>query len=326
MYRINLGFCFFLIAASLYAQDLNFTFFEAAPLQVNPALAGKIPHFQVSALYRNRWIGLDGFQTFYCGMDYHFDLAKSGAGLAVYNDRTARWKSTTAEVAYAQAVRVAKRWAISPGIKFSYTQRQIGYNGLIFGDQLQGGATQERLAASQFGFLGVSVGVLVYSKTFWLGMAAHQINMPDQSPGNTDSPLPIRMAFHAGLRIAKKYGKRLKDIARPAILAERQGGFAKIDMGSNFYRGSLFGGLWLRVLPYSIGQKMDAASLLVGYRQNGIRLAYSFGWDLTGIRGDAGTHEITLTAAPSRDRRKKKGKKWHSRIQCPFSALEGLND
>ncbi len=326
MHRIKFFWFFYLLGFYTQAQDLNFTFFEAAPIQINPALAGKVPHYQIASLYRNRWIGLEGFQSYYAAMDYHFDLINGGAALAVYSDRTNRWQSNTVEAGYSQSVRLSRKWVAAPGIKFGYTQRQVGYQDFVFGDEIvSGNPTLERLPNERFGFLSIGTGVLVHSRTVWLGLAAHHINSPNESPVGLTSQ-PIRISAHAGLRIMRKIGKRYYDIARPSILLERQGAFSKIDVGSNFYKSQFFAGAWLRILPMSEGQKTDALSVLTGYRKAGFRLAYSFGWDLTGVRSDFGTHEIVLNLSPTRDRRKKKGRKWHDRIQCPFSALEGIYD
>jgi type IX secretion system PorP/SprF family membrane protein len=326
MLKPKIVLCLCLLCNFAAAQDPNFSFFEAAPLQINPALAGKVPHYQVASLYRNRWLGQNGFQTYYAGLDYHFDLINGGLGLVAMSDRTDKWQSNTVEIAYSQSVRLTKKWALAPGLKMGYTQRQVGYQDFIFADALLTGApTQEKLPSERFGFMTLGAGLVLHSRKVWLGVATHNLNSPKETP-NSVSVQPTRLSLHAGLRLTKRVGKKHYDLARPAVLLERQGGSTKIDLGSNFYYSSLFAGLWLRVLPNSLDRKADALTFLAGYQRAGLRLAYSFGWDLTGIRSDFGTHELVLTAFATRDRRKKKGRKWHNRIQCPFSALEGIYD
>ena len=78
------------------------------------------------------------------------------------------------------------RWILKSGIQFSYSTSNFNSNNLVFFDQLgQDGiisSTNENLIFyDRRSYLGVSVGILAYSKNMWIGGSLFNLNRPDIS-------------------------------------------------------------------------------------------------------------------------------------------------
>ncbi|MEM8895922.1 MAG: PorP/SprF family type IX secretion system membrane protein, partial [Bacteroidota bacterium] len=86
------------------AQDPQFSQYYAAPLYMNPALAGINQQGRAGVNYRQQWPSIPAsFETFSAYIDYNFEDYNSSGGLIVTNDREglAGLNSTTIGLQYA---------------------------------------------------------------------------------------------------------------------------------------------------------------------------------------------------------------------------------
>src|SRR5690348_18500217 len=90
MYRISLLLSLLILAleGTVTAQDPQFSQFYAAPLYLNPALAGSTGQARAGINYRNQWPSIDAnFTTLSAYFDYYIEDYKSSVGVILNQDR-----------------------------------------------------------------------------------------------------------------------------------------------------------------------------------------------------------------------------------------------
>src|SRR5688500_20230940 len=89
MYRILLLFCVLMLImdSTVTAQDPQFSQFYAAPLYLNPAMAGSTGQARAGINYRNQWPAIDAnFTTMAAYFDYFIEDYNSAVGVLLYRD------------------------------------------------------------------------------------------------------------------------------------------------------------------------------------------------------------------------------------------------
>lgn len=326
------------------AQDPQFTQFYAASMYHNPAMTGGSFRDRVVVNYRNQWPSLPkSFVTYAASYDHYSRRYQSGFGLQAYTDKAGagELRSTGVSGMYSYHLGLSNTWAVRAGLQFGYGFRDLNYNKLTFGDQID--LEQIRSGKGLYGYtiddsqtkrhnvsyFDAGTGLLIYTKDFWFGVSGLHLNEPNQSLSEEVSKLPMRMNFNAGMKISLDNKERRAHNARqgvpeksitPAILYKSQGKFDQLDMGLYIHYNPMVVGFWYRGLPiknYREGvYNHDAIALLVGYKLADVSFGYSY--DLTVSRlgsGTGGAHEISLTYEfDSKASNKKKKPKL---IPCP---------
>ena len=81
------GLLILFTAFRVTAQDPQFSQFYAAPLYLNPALAGSTGQARAGINYRSQWPAIDAnFTTMSAYFDYFIEDAKSGVGVILNRD------------------------------------------------------------------------------------------------------------------------------------------------------------------------------------------------------------------------------------------------
>lgn len=342
MKRLRFTFLLVLVTGLAVAQDPQFSQFYANPLYLNPAFAGGALAPRVMMNYRNQWPGLAAnYVTTSFGIDHYFSNVNSGVGLLFLNDTQGTGNLRTSEISaqYAYQIKLNENTALRLGLQGGFANRRTDLRELTFGDQytnrgFTGNPTLDPLAANgspSIGYLSFATGALLYSDRYWVGVAAHHINRPQQgffqiSEGNR---LPLKGSLHAGLRIpfAGYTGlgdewEREKTIS-PAILYKFQGKFDQLDLGVYITYSPIVLGLWYRGLPvkrYAANiTNRESLIALVGYRQDKFSFGYSYDMTISALGlPSGGSHEISLAYTfdwePSpRQRTRRKDKQ----LSCP---------
>lgn len=326
-----------LISFRSQAQDPQFSQYYAAPLYLNPALAGINQLGRAGVNYRNQWPSIDAsFETFSAYVDVNFDEKNSSVGLMVTSDQEGIAGLTSSEIAlqYAYQVRVNYKWTFRPAIQASYTFRDLNFNRLTFGDQLDsngpnGNPTAEQLdGAGMISYFDLGLGGIVFSDRIWLGAAMHHIREPDQSFLDDGSPLPRKLSIHGGYRIPLrtdyKRGENARGMERsfsPTFNYRTQGEFDQLDVGMYFTWQPVIFGLWYRGIPIKTpegsGTNTESLIFMFGVTQKKLTFGYSFDYTLSSLGiASGGAHEVSITYTfkwgdprkPSRDVRE---------LQCP---------
>jgi len=307
-----LGILTFLVLFSeLRAQDPHFTQFYANPLYLNPAFAGTARCPRIALNYRNQWPNLSGtYVTYSASFDRHFDFLAGGLGLIVMNDDQARGtlRTTNVSLIYSYHAPVTREFSLKFGIQATYFQKVLDKTKLNFGDMIDPRRgfvwnTNEVVPIAQKKNADFSAGILGYSKTYFVGVAAHHITQPDEGMlGN--SPLPFKLTGHGGIIIPLEKGN--ESYLSPNLLFMMQEQFRQIFLGMYYVKGVLTAGLWYR--------NKDAVVALIGITKSGFKFGYSYDITVSKLAGNtAGSHEVSLQIQFECKPKKKK----YRTISCP---------
>ena len=294
------------------AQDPQFSQYYAAPLYLNPALAGINQRGRAGVNYRNQWPSIDAsFETTSVFVDYNFEDYQSSLGLIVTNDQEglAGLNSTTIGLQYAYQTYVDYKWAIRPAMQVSYTARDINFDKLVFGDQLDisgptGNPTAETFNTGlNVNYFDLALGGLLYSNNVWLGVAFHNILEPDQSLIGGESILPSRFSLHGGYKLPLntandgRSGGRERSVT-PTFNYRAQGEFDQLDLGVYLTLQPIIFGLWYRGIPIKQFENFpnnEALIFMVGVSQKNMSIGYSYDYTLSELGTAAGgAHELSL--------------------------------
>lgn len=310
--RSKLLFVCLCVCSLVQAQDPEFSQYYAAPLYLNPAFTGTTMDHRFIANYRNQWPNVArGYQTYAFSYDYNLYNYNSGVGFLATVDKagTAGMKSTQFNFLYSYKWNISDKWVISSGLNFGYAFRNIAFNKLLFGDQLQfdsqGTAPSDDPALFNLGnahYFDFKAGMLAYNKTFWLGFAASHINKPNRSLLNEEATIPVKTTFHGGIRIPLYWGPFKKErisVLSPSFVYKTQGNFSQLDVGAYFLYDPIVIGLWYRGIPIkqnvidNISQ--DAAVVILGFQFDKVEVMYSYDFTVSELGPiSGGTHEIAL--------------------------------
>ncbi len=319
---MNKHFIFFLLAAAIgfqeaTAQDVQFSQFYAAPLYLNPALAGATGQARVGINYRNQWPAIDAtFTTASAYFDYFIRDYNSGVGIIINTDKEglAGLQSNNVAINYAYHLNISKNLTVRPGLSAGYTIRNIDFNKLTFGDQFDASTGEvvlptsgEGLSLENVGYLDLGAGVMVYSNNLWVGFSASHLNVPDQSFSGGESRLARKYSAHAGYKIRLKSTKmtggqvptRRERSITPTVHYKHQGKFDQLDLGVYFTLEPLILGATYRGLPIKKLEGFpnnESAIVLIGFNQGDFNVGYSFDYTLSGLGiNSGGAHEISIS-------------------------------
>ncbi len=304
------------LPAKLQAQDPQFSQFYAAPLYLNPGFAGTTPYIRAGANFRSQWPSLDArFTTYSFYADYFLEDYNSGLGLLVTADKEglANLTSTSVGIQYAYELRINERFTFRPGVQVAYVIRDINFDRLTFGDQFDETGFISPISAEPFatgeniGYVDFSFGGLFFSKNFWLGVAAHHLNTPNQSLVDGNSELPIKYSIHSGYRLPLPAGPGHRGFNKdgkersitPNFQYKRQGEFDQLELGTYLTIEPIVFGVWYRGIP---GQSFEgindkeAIILLVGLTADNLNIGYSFDYTISELGiASGGAHEISIS-------------------------------
>lgn len=316
---LTFTFCLALLnSVELKAQDPQFSQFYASPLYLNPALTGSADRGRVGVNYRNQWPSLShSFTTTSAYLDYFSKAAESGVGV-IFNEHREGFldfRSTEIGALYSYKMQVSSDVVLRTGVQLSYFQKDINFEDLVFGNQIDivngqviGPSGEIFEKGAKVNFLSASAGALLYTNLAWIGFSTHHINEPNQSFIDQESRLSRKYSLHAGYKIMFAKGRRLRTVAyqfqeRSATLAlnyKKQGDFNQLDAGIQLYFQPLVLGGWYRGIPVQSVNKVfknESIIALVGLELNAnLSFAYSYDFTVSRLAGSTGgAHEFSLT-------------------------------
>lgn len=236
------------LALNVSAQDIHFSQFFMAPLNINPALAGAYRgDYRANLNFKEQY---SSFNNAYRTINGSFDKAlikdrygrkETGAGINVYQDVAgdSKTKNFNISLNISQTVRIDQRSDLSLGLGLGYTQYSANLVGLTWDNQFNGLTYDERLSSRENNlftnqqFFDLSTGILYRSFDFngyplELGLSAFHLTTPNISFGNGIDNIPVRLVLH---------GKKEFDLsldrwgAIPTFFIARQGPASEITLG-----------------------------------------------------------------------------------------------
>lgn len=327
----------FFFSEILYAQDIHFSQFYAAPLQLNPAYTGVFNgNIRTVLNYRNQWQSFSPYNTFAGSLDFNFgqNMLKHdlfGVGVSFFSDKAgdSEFSTTQGNVSLSYIKTLGNKYSrnyLTVGFQGGFAQRSINPANLTFGSQYNGYAydgtieSGETIALNSFTFLDLGAGLswLYVPKNginFYAGLAYHHLNEPDQSFYGTGDYLYMRTSVNAGAQIP------LNDYfdILPAFLVQIQGPHYEFMGGLHLKYNmetkasqdqALSFGLWHRMgLDELSNYQIDASVISLRYEIFGLSAGLSYDINISALSdatNSLGGPELSLIYAvplPHRDRK-----------------------
>jgi type IX secretion system PorP/SprF family membrane protein len=158
-------------------------------LEFNPAFAGRSGAPQVTGIYRDQWLGLEGAPvTQQLAVNVPLINEHIGVGLTLNRHTIGISRRLTAQVSYAYAFNLSEKVNLSIGVSASVRQLQLDFTDdrLIATESLDLDPAVERVVfRSWFGNIGA--GVYLSNRKWYVGLSAPRIVASDLMFGeNTD--------------------------------------------------------------------------------------------------------------------------------------------
>lgn len=310
--RKSLSIAFVFSALISVGQDIQYSQYYANPLYLNPAFTGAIPNHRATVNHRIQWPSLPkAFTNYSASYDYNAGNLNSGFGVLFNADRagSANLRNTSMAFNYSYTANFDRKFIFKPAISFGWVNRNIDYDKLIFGDQIDfgvdGAPSQDPSVAEiqSTSYIDLGTGFLVYNEKLWAGASAFHLNEPNNSIINGQNYLPMRLSVHAGARFALG-NDSFKDVKKvnvaPSFIYKIQGEFQQLDVGASFHYEPIIFGLYYRGMPFVKSAvpntvNHDALIVLFGVEFNNFQFGYSFDNNISDLSSDTGgAHEVSL--------------------------------
>lgn len=213
----------FLCFNNLKAQDIHFSQYDYAPLNLNPALTGLFAgHYRGAFNYRSQWFSVPvPYRTISGSFDasvlpYKLEKDVWGAGLTFNYDQAGDSKLSNMQflASTAFAKYLTKGLFLSAGVQLGFGQRRFKLDQLTFDDQFNGDVFDPNIQSvdlsnitqTTFFYFDIGAGMnLRYqaSKRTWVnvGGSLFHLNRPNYAFMTTDAKLSMRLALNASASI-----------------------------------------------------------------------------------------------------------------------------
>jgi type IX secretion system PorP/SprF family membrane protein len=317
--------CFFFTGQS---QDIHFSFAEANPLVLNPALAGVNYVREATVNYRSQWSSLgDPYKTTTAGFQSRIPNKRRNSGntlalgVQFVNDRAGNpgIVSNSFSLVIADHVRISRESKLGVGLTIGLCQRAIRqpdgqwasqYNGVAFDASLGSGESfdniEYRFADAGMGILysyGRRGGTLAKNEDLLInaGLSVYHLNRPGNSFfDDSDERLPIRYSLFANADISIP---GFDGAVMPGIYLHRQADFSELLLGA-YYKFKLITDTrytgFTKPLSLSVGmfgRIGDAAIAKMMLDWDQYSFGYAFDFNTSGLNpysNGNGAHEIFL--------------------------------
>ena len=327
------AFIFWLASTAILcmAQDPQFSRFYSNALYMAPSFAGSTGQNRFALSYRDQWPNIKtGYQTYSASYDHFFDKLNSGTGVLFLQDRagTGNLTTTNFSLLYTYDFRIRNTVHVRPGMSFSFTQRSINFDRLIWRDQMSAvgyaPSSGEVISFRNANDLDFAVSGLVYSDNFWAGTAVDHLLHPNQSlyeqeySDDNRALLPTKVQVFGGWRIIVK-----EQLLRPiptalqlAFLYKNQAHYNQLDVGFYWNYAPLVLGIWYRGIPiFNEISNNDAVVLLIGLQSKQYSIGYSYDFTTSNlIISSGGSHELSFAYTFSKPTKKRRPRKM---VPCP---------
>ncbi len=317
---ILLGVLF--LSKSAMAQDPHFSQFYAAPLLLNPALAGTFDgSFRINLNYRDQWRGaLDNpLTTFSLSGDLRFEVSPGGrtktpdvvgAGILFFSDRVGGFDLNTNSVvlfgAYHKSLDKRTNQYLGIGFQLGVTTKSINYEDLTFQDQFNSingytFATSENLPPNNYGFLDMGLGInyaISPSKkaSYHIGLGLQHLNRSNVSFYKGSESLDPNLSkenkqllkYSGHINMTFQTSEAVKLL--PRILFLSQGNHTELNLGTNiryeFIRTpgkAVHFGAWFRMVNGDTNFNSESLILLLGVESNNFIFGLSYDQNLNDL-------------------------------------------
>jgi len=324
------------LSSELFSQDVEMSQYFAAPLALNPALAGISYGPRVSLNYRNQWSGLgDGFNggytTYMASYDMHIDAIKAGVGALFTGDQIANglYGTYKASLIYSQQIKINRHMAIKIGVEGSYIHSEIKWNELLWSDMINpltgfynnvnvpNPTSEPNPQATSTNTGDMSAGAVFFTEKLYVGFAVNNMLMHhDNFTADNSVTTPLNFVVHFGANLPIKHSKEqwYNIWVSPNVLLVNQGHAYQAE--ATFLSGISFVyfGLGYRNVIYN----SDAVIGYIGVKKGKFRVGYSYDYTISKLANKTGgTHELSFTFNWTGDDNSLNPKKNKGYVPCP---------
>jgi len=300
----RLFFIVFLFCFVFYvkAQDPQFSQFYAVPLYLGPSFAGGVMDTRVNSSFRDQWPSLPGsFITYSVSVDGYMKKYKSGIGVLALRDQAGGGKmnSTTVGLAYSYNIKVNPDFSLRPGLFFNYFQKSIGYDRLLFADQLinSSNSSLDGLPNEHTWHFDYSLSLLGFYRGLWFGVTSdHMMKLHGEIKDDEDYQ-DLKISAYGGVKyiVPSRSRRQYEESITFAFYYRNQRSMNQLDLGLYYTIEPLFFGVWYRGIPAISNTAISDLSFLVGLKYQAFTFGYSYDFTVSSlINTTGGSHELSL--------------------------------
>ncbi len=299
------------------AQDIHFSQYDNAPLNMNAAHTGMFDgEYRIMANYRSQWFDVP---VAYRTASIAFDASimprelkgdRWGIGLTFNHDQAGDSKMSLLNLYLSTAYnkRIAKNFFVGAGIQLGYANRRFQLSELTFNDQYNGDVFDPNIQSfdqskfadkNNISYLDINGGInfrYERDKRTWMnfGLSLFHLNRPNQSFTGIDALLPRRtnLLFNGSFAIVERF-----DIL-PTLWWQKQQDYQELVFGATmkYYLNSAV--LSRSAIQFGLLYRWsDALIVRLGYEYKQFQVALSYDINVSGFtaatRGNGG-YELSL--------------------------------
>lgn len=293
-------YCLLFFGVANAQQNPQFTQYFQNPFVVNPAITGVESYLDLTTSFRNQWTSFDGAPstaTFSFNTPLHLLKKKlqrkegqthQGIGAFIYSDETGPFKKGGFYGSYAYHLKLSQDWFLSAGTFLGINQFKYDSSEAVLLNNPSDILVQN-LSTINF---DMSLGLYLYSKYFFAGVAANQI-FDNKIPFSVDNGI-ITTDGRLNRNFNLLVGSRLElseqwEAVPSALLKTVADAPVQLELGAKMvYDDKLWGGLGYR--------NQDAVTILAGMRfLKDFLFSYSYDYAISDLNGkQSGTHEFIV--------------------------------
>lgn len=295
---------------SMNAQDIHYTQFYMAPLDLNPAMTGlNNCKSRIIVNYRNQWagaLGANAYNTFAASYDQKMPIGREdyfGVGGSLWNDvaGASRFGTTQAKLSFSYSKKMSgyrkKASYLVLGADAGLAQRKISDNDLRWPNQFDSegyhpdwdpGETD--FTDKSFIYPDISLGLIWFSvldddTNWYVGAALQHLNRPNVSFFDKKVSLYNKITAHGGAQ----FGVRPGISVLPFFVFFNQGPHRQLNAGASvrFRMGSYRSSnqSWQVGTYYRLGNKVEGGlhsdAVIFSSRFNYQEFSFGFSYDMT---------------------------------------------
>jgi type IX secretion system PorP/SprF family membrane protein len=291
----NLLWMLVFLVASLQAQDIHFSQFNASPLSETPANTNLFDgDYRLIGNYRNQWPTVPvRFNTVSFSAEMNFVTLKNndriGGGILFFYDKEgdSRFTSlnTDLSLSYIKCLDKAAHHFLSYGLQLGLINRSFDYTQLNFDNQWNGDAFNPAIAINEsfahthinaFDFgTGIAYRYVKHNRTnFTIGFGAMHLNQPQMSFYNDNSSV-LKPRFTINTRIQIQVSKKIDVV--PELMYQLQQTKQEFDFGGHIkYYLSVKSEHVVALNLGAYGRVVDAGWLLAGVDYDNLQVNLSY--------------------------------------------------
>jgi len=287
-----------LLAGKSEAQQLpQFTQYMFNQYIVNPAVGGTHNYYQIRYNNRFQWVGLpDAPQTYNLSAYGPHGSKDMGFGGTFYYDVTGPTSRTGGLFSYSYNMQINDEgWRLSGGVSLGFLMFGMDKSKFEYGDNWDIISDPAIEGAKSVFTPDASIGVLLYTTRFIVGLSAHQLfgqKLYSSELGDEDERFygANRLKQHFMLTGGTIIPLNQEFEIEPSVLIKYMyTGPIQVDINAKVtYNNQFWGGI--------SGRWQDGLAIMFGYNhEDRLMFGYSFDYSLTGIRTfQGGSHEIMI--------------------------------